>query len=59
MKDATNELANVMSSLNFGSEEMLIKEYVQQVGEKIVDAEYNMAKLVDLACVEKTMWVQI
>ena len=28
---------------------MLIKEYVQFIGEKIIDAKYNMAKLVDLA----------
>jgi hypothetical protein len=28
MKEATNELANLISSLNIGSEEMLIEEYV-------------------------------
>ena len=28
---------------------MCIEEYVQLVGEEIVDAKYNMAKLVDLA----------
>ena len=52
VKEATNELANLISSLNFGSEEILIEEYVQWVGEYIVDAKYNMAKLVDLAWVE-------
>jgi hypothetical protein len=37
-KDATNELASLISSLNLGSEDMPIKEYVQLVGEDIVDA---------------------
>ena len=54
MKEAKNELANLTSSLNLGSEEMLIKEHVQCVGEEIVDAKYNMAKLVDLAWVENS-----
>ena len=35
--------------MNLGSEELPIEEYVQLVGEEIVDAEYNMAELVDLA----------
>jgi hypothetical protein len=49
MKEATNELASLISSLNLRSEEMPIKEYVQLVGEKILDVEYNMVELVDLA----------
>ncbi len=49
MKEATNELASLISSLNLGSEEMPIEEYVQLAWEVIVDAEYNMAELVDLA----------
>jgi hypothetical protein len=32
------EMASLVSSLNLGSEEMLIEEYVQLAGEKIVDA---------------------
>jgi hypothetical protein len=38
LKEATNELASLVSSLNLGNEEMLIEEYVQLAGEKIVDA---------------------
>ena len=49
MKEATNELASLVSSLNIGSEEMPFEEYVQLAGEGIVDAKYKMAKLVDLA----------
>ena len=49
MKEATNELASLISSLNLGSEEMPIEEYVQLAREEIVDAEYNMVELVDLA----------
>ena len=49
IKEATNELESIISYLNFGSEEMPIKVYVQLVREEIVDVEYNMAKLVDLA----------
>ena len=49
MKEATNELASLISSLNFKSEEMPIEEYVQLAGEGIVDVEYNMVGLVDLA----------
>ena len=48
MKEATNKLASVILSLNLGSEEMLIVEYVQLAREEIVDAKYNMAALVDL-----------
>ena len=32
-----------------GTEEMPIEEYVQLVGEEIVDIVYNMVELVDLA----------
>ena len=49
MNEATNELASLTSSLNLRSEELPIEEYVQLVGEKIVDAKYNMIELVDLA----------
>ena len=35
--------------MNFGSEEMLVEEYVQLAKEEIVDVEYKMAKLVNLA----------
>ena len=34
MKEATNELAILVFSLNLGSEEMPIEEYVQLVGEE-------------------------
>ena len=49
MKEAANELASFISSLNLGSEEMLIREYVQLAWEEIVDEEYIMVELVDLA----------
>ena len=49
MKKSTNELANCISSLKLGSEEMLIEEYVQLVGEEIVDVKDNMDELVDWA----------
>ena len=49
MKEATNELESLISSLNLGSEEMPNDEYIQLIGQEIADAEYNMAKLV-LAC---------
>ena len=48
MKEATNEMASLISSLNLRSEEMLIEEYVQLPREDIVDVEYNMHELVDL-----------
>ena len=48
MKEATNELASLISSLNLGSVEMPIEEYVQLAREEIVNANYSMAKLVDL-----------
>ena len=37
MEVATNELASLISFLNLGSEEMPIEEYVQLIGEEIVD----------------------
>ena len=50
MEEAPNGLASLISSLIIGSEDFLIEEYVQLVGEKIiVDAKYNMVELVDLA----------
>ena len=49
MKEATFELASLISSLNLGSEEMTIEEYVQLAGEEIVYVEYIMVELVDLA----------
>ena len=48
MKEATNELASLVSSLNLGSEEMPIEEYVKLAREEIVDAMYHTAKLVNL-----------
>ena len=39
MKEATNELASVISSLKVGSEEIPIQEYLHLVGEEIVDAK--------------------
>ena len=50
MKEATIKLASLMSSLNLGSEEMPIEEYVQLVGEEIVNVQYNNG-------VEKSIWV--
>ena len=48
MKEATNELASLISFVNLGSEEMPIEEYVQLVKEEIVDVEFNMVELVNL-----------
>ena len=42
MIEATNELASLISSLHLGSVEMPIEEYVQLVGEEIVDTKYSM-----------------
>ena len=39
MKDVKKKLASLISSLNLGSEEMLVEEYVQLAREEIVDAE--------------------
>ena len=49
MKEAANELVRLISSLNLGSEELPIEEYVQLGGEKNVDAKYIIATLVNLA----------
>ena len=38
MNEVANELASLISSLNLGSEEMAIEEYVQLAGEEIVVA---------------------
>ena len=46
MKEATYEMASLIS---FGSKDMHVRKYVQLAWGKIVDAKYNMAKLVDLA----------
>lgn len=37
MKEATNEVASLISSLNIGSEEMPIEDYLQLAREQIVD----------------------
>ena len=47
MKEAANDLASIVSSLNLGSEETTIEEYVQLAKEENVGAKYNMAELVD------------
>ena len=39
MKETTNELASFISTLNLGSEEMPIEEYVQLAKEEFVDAK--------------------
>ena len=57
MKEATNESASLVSSLNLGNEEMPIEEYVQLAWEEIIYAEYIMAKLVDLAWGRESIWV--
>ena len=49
MKEATNEMASLKSSLNLESDEMPIENYGQQVGDNIVDVENIMVELVDLA----------
>jgi hypothetical protein len=49
MKEVANELASLISSLNLGSEKMPIEEFVQLLGEEIVDAKYNIDELVDMA----------
>jgi hypothetical protein len=48
MRKATNKVASLNFSLNLGREEMLIESCVQLAREKIVDAKYNVAELVDL-----------
>jgi hypothetical protein len=47
MKETTNELTSLISSLNLESEETLIDEYVQLAAKEIVHGEYIMAELVD------------
>ena len=37
MKEATNELASLISSLNLGSKELPIEEYVQLAREEIIE----------------------
>ena len=49
MKKGINESTSLVSSLNLENEEMSIEKYLQLVGEEIVDVEYNMVELVDLA----------
>jgi hypothetical protein len=49
MKEATNELASLVSSLNLGSEEMPIEKYVQLVGDEIVYAKCIMVEMMNLA----------
>ena len=49
MKETTNKLASLISPLNLGSIKMPIEEYVQLVGEEIVDAECSMVELADMA----------
>ena len=56
-KEATNNLASLISSLNFGSEDMPIEEYVQLVGEEIVDVEYTTAELWIWHGTDKSIWV--
>ena len=47
MKEVENELASLISSLNLGSEEMPVEEYMRLAWDEIVDVEYNMAESVD------------
>ena len=56
IKEATNDLASLISSLNLRSEEMPIDEYMQLVGEEFVDVEHNMVELVIWHGVEKFIW---
>ena len=49
MKEASKELASLISTLILGRLKMLIEEYVQLITKEIVDAEYNMDEFVDLA----------
>ena len=48
-KNERSRKRNLVSSLNLGSEEMPVEEYVPLAGEEIVDAKYNMIELVDSA----------
>ena len=49
IKETTNELTSLISSLNLGSKEVPIEVYVQLAREEIVDVEYNMVELMHLA----------
>ena len=44
IKEASIELAGLVSSLNIGSQEMPIEEYVQMARKEIVDFKYNMGE---------------
>ena len=48
-KNERSRKRSLVSSLNLGSEEMPVEEYVPLTREEIVDAKYNMIELVDLA----------
>ena len=54
-------MAILIFYLNLKSEEMPIEEFTQLVGEKNIDAKYNMAKWGGGVWhgVEKPIWVQI
>ena len=43
-KETTNKLANLISSLNLGSEEMPTEKYVRLAQQEIVDAKCNMVE---------------
>lgn len=57
MKESASELASLISSLNLGSEEMCIKEYVQLVEDEIVDASTTWMSWLIWHEVEKFIWV--
>ena len=44
MKEATNELASLISSLHLGSEKMPIQEYVQLAWEESIDTKNIMVE---------------
>ena len=46
MKEATNQLASRMSSMNLNNEEMPLEEYVQLVGEEIVESNNGVEKFI-------------
>ena len=48
MKQALDELASLISSLNLGVKKCLLTNMLQLAKEEIVDAKYNMTELVDL-----------
>ena len=57
MKEIANELACLISCLNIGSEEMSIEEYVQWVGEDIVEQSISWLSWWNQYGVEKSIWV--